>query len=533
MEWFSDIAPTRWLGAGTWLALCVLWFRSKRTTVIQPTRTVDYRWLTVLVLVTLAVRLWFSVQAEATGADDWLYLGYAHWISGNPSALATLFTELTNPAEPTIRVLPLLWLGFDSTWIGSSIGTWALITLLGHSLAAWLVTRLSLRLGLSFYGAYLSGLLFLAHPIASETLLWLSSGREAVMMANFLLLALCAHLDRRYLFAGIAFAAALLSREHTLAFLVLAPLCDWRGGRPFKPRVYLSYLLFIVIPMFIWRAWLFESGNAVQSGYLAELFDTGAATTLLHGLIDMPGWFFVPFTYDLPGAVYWAAGLVAMLCAAAWHSGGNVSRPSLVRWVFFLGLFSAALLGPSVLDLAPPEPSTNTTHIPDWNLRHLYGPAIGVAVAVAAALQHIARRYSLGVVGCLLLSAIFLSNQYLAPSHRVQAARAAQDSAEIPPHVAVRFTQPQDAAAVFFLNRRILESGTVGLPVLVGEPRCGCVALPIDYDIASVPRLRDVWHAVNDPLVFEPVEEGESCRCKPWRTDAAYRLLNDEKYTLE
>jgi hypothetical protein len=285
--------------------------------------------------------------------------------------------------------------------------------------------------------------------------------------------------------------------------------------------------------MFLWRAWLFETNNAVQSSYLAELFDVGLGTTLLHGAVDMVGWFFVPITEVLPGAHLVVFSAVALSCIAAWRGGRDVNRKQVIRWLFYVGVFAAALVGPSLIDLAPPGSRGDETRVPGWNLRHLYGPVIGVSLMVGAALQSTRTRWACVVLLLLAASTVVLSTQYIAPSLRVAAAREAQSTAEKSSGVAVRFVQPQDAAAVFFLNRRILEPTTVGLPVLIGEPRCGCVALPIDYDVAGLARLRDVWQVINTPLVFEPASAGEPCRCAPWRMDATYLRFVREKTRLE
>ncbi len=111
-----------------------------------------------------------------------------------------------------------------------------------HIVSALLLWRLLGRLGVRF--AWLGGLIFAVHPLAVESVAWISELKNALSLP-LLLLAFDAYLDwdgsgpaaggrarRRYVASLLWFAAALLSKGSVVMMPVILLLyCWWRRGR--------------------------------------------------------------------------------------------------------------------------------------------------------------------------------------------------------------------------------------------------------------------------------------------------------------
>ncbi|MBI3785931.1 MAG: glycosyltransferase family 39 protein [Deltaproteobacteria bacterium] len=137
---------------------------------------------------------------------------------------------------------PLVQLTFFLDFAAAGLRPWAfhLTNILLHLINVWLVWRLAL-LRFSRQAAFLAALLFSFHPTHAWSVGWVA-GRTQLLCATFFLLALHAHLGRRSLLAGAAFAAALLSNEAAIVF----PLVAWAASRwlveqPLQRRIFPTY----------------------------------------------------------------------------------------------------------------------------------------------------------------------------------------------------------------------------------------------------------------------------------------------------
>jgi len=152
-----------------------------------------------------------------------------------------------------------------------------LTNVLLHALAAWLFFLLIE----SFAGvpaAWFSALLFLAHPVQTEAVTYIS-GRADLLTAIFIFSALL--LDRKRPWSLIAYALALLSKESALAFPAL--LWAWRrlvlkersGFRELLPHVLIT-ALYLGLRATILVPWAIppEGGTLIQRlpGIFAALF---------------------------------------------------------------------------------------------------------------------------------------------------------------------------------------------------------------------------------------------------------------------
>ncbi|MEX2273357.1 MAG: hypothetical protein WD690_17940 [Vicinamibacterales bacterium] len=124
-----------------------------------------------------------------------------------------------------VRPLPVAIWATLTTLDVDAAGLHALNIVL-HGLNGFLLFRLASALGFTVEASSWAGLLFLVFPGAVETVTWIS-GLQDVLMTTFVLVFLIAALADRWLYAILALAAALLSKETAVAaplMLLLATL---------------------------------------------------------------------------------------------------------------------------------------------------------------------------------------------------------------------------------------------------------------------------------------------------------------------
>jgi hypothetical protein len=145
---------------------------------------------------------------------------------------------------PYYRPLVMLSFALDRTVFGASAAAFHATNVLLHLTVAWLVGALVAALGAGRGVALASALVFVAHPVQTEAVSYVS-GRTDVLCALFVLLALLAWrrarepADRFALAATAAVVAALLSKEAAVAIpaVLLLPSAHpaARPPRPFLP----------------------------------------------------------------------------------------------------------------------------------------------------------------------------------------------------------------------------------------------------------------------------------------------------------
>ena len=116
---------------------------------------------------------------------------------------------------------------------GINATAWHAVALLLHLLAVLTVRWFLRRLGLPAGAAWAAAALFAVHPAQGETVAWVAAAYNGPPAAALTLLALGAHIrwsTRRapgaLILSAIGFAAALLVKESSLSFLLLAPVVD-------------------------------------------------------------------------------------------------------------------------------------------------------------------------------------------------------------------------------------------------------------------------------------------------------------------
>jgi tetratricopeptide (TPR) repeat protein len=139
-----------------------------------------------------------------------------------------------------------------------------LFNVLLHAANVVLLLYLATALGFASLAAWTAAIVFAFHPIAVETVHYVSSRSEG-LMAFGILASLCAYMrwkvgHRRlfYIASLLAFSVALLSKSVGIVLLVLIPLCDWlqmgwsqKGSRW---RVYAPYWAVAAVYLLVSRS---------------------------------------------------------------------------------------------------------------------------------------------------------------------------------------------------------------------------------------------------------------------------------------
>ena len=201
-----------------------------------------------------------SLQNEFVHFDDnYLVFENPAVQTVTPASLKFIFSSY----DPELYI-PLTFLSYQIDHLigGLNPTIFHLTSLILHIFNALLVAWIVLRLYKRGWIAILLGLLFLVHPLNTETVAWVS-GRKDVLSAFFFLLSLstylqCKKMGSRKWFMGsiFAFALGLLAKVMvaTLPFVLL--LIDWRNGRKInkealieKVPYFLLSAVFIVIAL--------------------------------------------------------------------------------------------------------------------------------------------------------------------------------------------------------------------------------------------------------------------------------------------
>ena len=198
--------------------------------------TVFSKWESVFVkaVVILLASLWIY---SPVFDGDWLwdddYLITANPVVQSPDGLASFWVE-PKTADYFPLTMSLLWLMWK--WFGMDSTGYHVVSVLLHALGACLVWALLKTIGLR--GAWLAGLIFAVHPIAVESVAWVSELKNTFSLP-FFLLAGCFFVrfedTRRRVFywaALVFFLAAMLAKSSAVMFpMVMLLYIWWRRDR--------------------------------------------------------------------------------------------------------------------------------------------------------------------------------------------------------------------------------------------------------------------------------------------------------------
>ena len=143
---------------------------------------------------------------------------------------AAVFTTAYPPQHPEQKLYrPLVTLSYAlDRALGFAPAGFHATNVLWHLAVVAMLVLLLRQLGTPTPGALLAAAAWLAwHPLTTESVAWVS-GRAELMAAFFVLASLVAFVRNRPLYAGLAFAAALLCKESAIMTPALAGLLAWR-----------------------------------------------------------------------------------------------------------------------------------------------------------------------------------------------------------------------------------------------------------------------------------------------------------------
>jgi hypothetical protein len=337
------------------------------------------------------------------GGSAALLLAAALALYGNTLGNDFVWDDRLSAAAPSLAARtgsfhrPVVMLSFmlDGSLWGAWPGGFHLTNIVAHAGVAWLLRTLVLAAGMDAGVALAAGLVFLAHPVQSEAVAYIS-GRTDILCAFWLLLALLAWQRARRgadvfaLGASAALALALFSKETAVLVPLVLLLPGLRAGtdgaRPLP-----------LLPLLVAGIWLFVSGPGLHLQGLAGRLPAIALAAL--GYLRLLVWPLDLHLERFTPVVGWSSAAIGALGVLAAAGVGLFAlarrRP---RGVLFLGL--AVLLYAPVSGVIPVYPAVADRVL--FTPEHfLYLPLLGLAPLVAASWP---RRGALGVLAIALVS---------------------------------------------------------------------------------------------------------------------------------
>jgi len=357
-------------------------------------------WEMVLLRAAVIIALGFWIYAPALHGDwlwddDWL-IGRNSLIH-DPDGLRKIWFA---PTQYLIDYFPLKvsveWLEWQ-LWRNDTFN-YHLLNVILHVIGALLIWRLLAKLGVRL--AWLGGLIFVVHPIAVESVAWISELKNTLSLPLFLL-AMCSFVDydergrwSDYLQSIVFFLLAMFAKTTMVTFPIIILLYAWwkRGRIGWKdlktsaPFFVVSLALGLATIWFLHAHAIDRRGIPMMGGVLSRIALGGLSIAFYFGkcvlpvgllpvyprwIIDPPSLFqFLPWLV-LPGALAWL-----------WTKRETWGRHALLGFGFFL-----ITLGPFI-GFTPGSYMTFT-----WVMDHfLYIPVIGLIGLAAAAAGQIGKQ---------------------------------------------------------------------------------------------------------------------------------------------
>jgi tetratricopeptide (TPR) repeat protein len=308
-------------------------------------RPIDWRSV-VQALIIVAAGLWIYWPALQggwlSGNDDDLLVTHNYDLRSLQGLWEIWFTVPKTDYWPLTWTL--LWMEWH-LWGNDPLG-YHICNLALHLSSGFLIWRLFNRLGLRY--AWLGGLLFVVHPLAVESVAWVSEIKNTLSLPLFLL-SLNAWLDTEetksgYLRSVIYYLAAMLAKTSTVMLpLVLLLYCWWKHGHVTRqelkrmiPYVAIALPLSLMTVFFQNEYSLFVPGG----GFIPRLIGAGPVVFFylekfilpINLLPVYPRWTFNPPTLLEVLAIPALAGALFYL----WTRRGGWGRHALFGFGFFL-----------------------------------------------------------------------------------------------------------------------------------------------------------------------------------------------------
>ncbi|HEY4798393.1 MAG TPA: hypothetical protein VII99_04870, partial [Bacteroidia bacterium] len=254
------------------------------------TKLASMHWKTVLqTLVIVAAGLWIYWPALD---GDWFFDDELITANSKLRSLQGLWQIWL--AAPTDYYLPLtstlLWIEWQ-LWGNEPLG-YHLCNLALHILSGFLIWRLFNRLGLRW--GWFGGFLFVIHPLAVESVAWVSEIKNTLSLPLFLL-SFDAWLDAEekkssYLRSVFFYLAAMLAKTSTIMLpLVILLYCWWRRGRITRQELIQTIPYFFIAVVLGLATVLLQSQRGVEfGGFATRLIGAGSAIFFYLGKFIFP-----------------------------------------------------------------------------------------------------------------------------------------------------------------------------------------------------------------------------------------------------
>jgi len=282
----------------------------------------------------------------------------------------------------------LLWVGWQ--FLGNDPLGYHLCSLALHLCSGFLIWHLFSRLGLRW--GWLGGLIFVIHPLAVESVAWISEIKNTLSLPLFLL-ACDAWLDAgekkvSYLRPFFYYVAAMLAKTSTVMLPAVILLYSWwKGGVTRQDLKRITPYFVVAIALSLVTIHYQNLKNPIDTGFITRLTAASAAVFFYLGK------FFLPIDLSLiyPGSVLGRSILqtlslpiLASILVGLWTKRRTWGRHVLLGFGFFL-LNLVPVLGVVKMNWLVFSPVAD---------HFVYLPMIGLIGLVVAGLEQLHKRFS-------------------------------------------------------------------------------------------------------------------------------------------
>ncbi len=261
---------------------------------------------------------------------------------------------------------------------------WHAFNIVLHGINGALVMRLIQALGFNRGVALAVAILFVVHPIQTESVACVA-GVSNVLMAFFVLLSLIAYLKDRTISSVFYLVVALMTKEQAIMIVPLFLLMDWYRGK--KHAVRLGVFASVVVIFLIIRQ------NLTGSHVLADIFASpgelklrvlSIAKVLLTNirLLILP--------YDLH--YYRSTDILATYWS--WWAGLGIALLVLIRFNLRFVWFGVAFFFLALLPVLNIVPMVNEYALILSMEHFLYVPMIGIMLVLVCTIAHFCRKHT-------------------------------------------------------------------------------------------------------------------------------------------
>jgi hypothetical protein len=263
-------------------------------------------------------------------ADDWFIVDMGRQVSENPTP--DHFIRFWS-AEPTWRPLLTARAGLEYQLFAADIQPRLTANLVLHLISAVLLYLAVMTWFQRPRVAVWASLLFAAHPLHAESLVWFHSGFEGITVTVFALLTVYSVGRRDSLWRCLFFfQLALFTRENALCLPLLIGAGAWmRSTAESRLKQAIGEVapyIAVVFVNILFRYWLLSNAehNPTGSFHLGESLSNAMFTTFVHP--------WLPVHPALPARTFWWALWSGVFIGLCWFQKG---RPKQMLWVALIG----------------------------------------------------------------------------------------------------------------------------------------------------------------------------------------------------